>query len=224
MFMSPRTQSMPISRAIFGQELGMVQRQVQRQANRASDFGQPISNARDQVSVPVSSINAPKTFFTRLESPRTISAGYTPLATISVFVPAEFNVLSFVAAFSFVGNSPSQAASQLAATTSRNAVKAIAYAQTNPAQDAAANVLDIAIKTGVMASVVEAEFSISDPASGDLASSSASAPISKSASGAIVFQRRFTPGVHVFTLGCSTTGSISINARNTALYIQQLNA
>ncbi len=202
--------------------IGQVRSLGRQSASRSSDFAQNISAAREQVNLPVASINASRSFFSRLESSKIISPGYTPLVSISIVVPSEFTTLSFIGSFSFVGQTPSQDASQRASKATRDAVAAIAYARTNPEIDAAARLAQIATTTGVIAAEISAQFIIQE-SNETLASTPSSATISKSSSGTILFRRDFNPGLHVFTLGCTTDAVVGVDAGNASLYIQQMN-
>ena len=192
---------------------------MQRQSELRPEFSVP-----EQVRVPVASINAPKSYFNRLETSRVVRTNESAsLVTIAVMVPPDFTVLSFIAAFSFTGIAPNDSVRQIAERTSREAVAAISQAQTNPGIDAASTLLNTATSYGVAANNIGAQFTLQDDASGLLATSRSAAAVQKSSSGTILFRRTFAPGRHVFTLSCTADGSVGIDAGSTSLYIQQSN-
>ena len=196
---------------------------MQRQVELRPDLGQEFS-AQEQVRVPVASINAPKSYFNRLEISRVVRPNESvSLVTIAVVVPSDFTVLSFIAAYSFMGIAPTDGVSQVAERTSRDAVAAISQAQTNPAIDAASKLLNTATAYGVAANSIGAQFTLQDDDSGLLATARSTAVIQKSSSGTILFRRVFTPGRHVFTLSCTADGSLGIDPGGASLYIQQSN-
>ena len=189
---------------------------MQRQIELRPEFSVP-----KQVRVPISSINAPKSYFNQLETSRVVGPEPTSLVTIAVVVPPDFTVLSFIAAFSFMGVAPTDSARQAIGRTSREAVRLIVKAQINSEVDEAFPMLTAAITSVLAANTIGAQFTLQDDVSGFLATSRSSTIDQKASSGTILFRRVFAPGRHVFTLGCTADGSIGISSGGASLYIQQ---
>ena len=195
---------------------------MQRQVELRPDLGQEFS-AQEQVRVPISSINAPKSYFSRLEMSRVVGPESTSLVAIIVVVPPDFTVLSFIAAFSFVGIAPTDSARQSTDRMSREAIRVIVNAKINPEIDAATPVLSTAMASAIAVNTIGAQFALQDDVSGLLATSRSAAAVQKASSGTILFRRTFAPGRHVFTLSCTADGSVGIDAGGASLYIQQSN-
>ena len=227
-------QARPAMRLSVGQLTNI--RSMQRSARPlVSDLTQEFV-AREQVSVPISSINTPKSSFNRLQSSIELRPNeVVPLVNVAIVVTPDFPVVSIIATCSFTGVASSDSVRQLAERTSREAVIAVASAQADPgiracagilycagvpAFDAASAKLLLATQYAIAANNIGIQLVLQDN-DRTLSTTRSAAAVQKSANATILFRGTLPPGRHVFTLIGESDGFVGVDSGGASIYVQQ---